>query len=120
MTPAAPITPAWPIIIKHEGDDELSYVASLTDWQADDALCAYPYQDTDFLIDSQGYVFELDYDSSTKTVSLNPTHMAISLHRFSELVQLHLALLAQCCVSKVIFTHYKQGFDLIASSDDAR
>jgi hypothetical protein len=119
MTPASPITPVWPALIKHDGDDELSYVASFSSWETEPALCASPYQDTDILIDSKGQVFELYYDAIRKDVSLNPAHIAISLGRFSELVQLHLAHQQQCCVSKVIFRDYQQGFELVARTLDS-
>jgi hypothetical protein len=119
MTPRPLVIPVWPVIIKHDGDDELTYVNSLPDWEADPALSAYPYQDTDILIDSHGQVFELYFDKPQKNVHLNYTQMAISLSRFSELVQLHLALLEQCCISKITFKDYQQGFDLVASSSDA-
>ena len=119
MTPTHPAKPVWPVIIKHDGDDELTYVASLSDWQADPALSAYLYQDTDFMIDANGQVFELQYDKIRNSVNLNYTQMAISLNRFSELVQMHLARLEQCCISKVTFKNYQQGFDLVASNGDA-
>jgi len=119
MTPTPPVIPVWPVIIKHDGDDELTYVASLSDWQADPALSAYPYQDTDILIDADGQVFELHYDNINSSVRLNYTQMAISLSRFSELVQMHMARLEQCCISKITFKNYQQGFDLVASSGDA-
>jgi hypothetical protein len=118
MTPTPPVIPVWPAIIKHDGDDELSYVASLSDWQADPALSAYPYQNTDILIDADGQVFELYYDNLQKSVNLNYTQMAISLSRFSELVQMHLARLGQCCISKATFKDYQQGFDIVASTSD--
>jgi hypothetical protein len=116
MTPKPPLNPVWPALIKHDGDDELSYVASLENWESEPTLSAYPYQDTDILIDSCGQVFELYYDSMHKNVNLKPVHIAISLLRFSELVQLHLALQAQCCISKVTFKDYQQGFDLVSST----
>lgn len=119
MTPPAAIAPVWPALIKHEGDDELSYVASLSQWQADPALSAYPYQDNDILLDSLGQVFELHYSKPLKDVILTPAQIAISLRRFSELVQMHLVVRAQCCVSKTTFTTYQQGFDLIASIDES-
>ena len=119
MTPTLSARPVWPVIIKHDGDDELTYVASLSDWQADPALSAYLYQDTDILIDANGQVFELQFDKFSNSVNLNYTQMAISLNRFSELVQMHLARLEQCCISKATFKNYQQGFDLVASSSDA-
>lgn len=119
MTPTSTLIPVWPAIIKHDGDDELTYVATLSDWQADPALSAYPYQDTDILIDAGGQVYELHYDNINCRVHLNYAEMAISLSRFSELVQMHLARLGQCCISKITFKDYQQGFDLVASSADA-
>lgn len=116
MTPAPAVVPVWPAIIKHEGEDELTYIASLANWQADPALSAYPYQDEDFLIDSDGQVFELDFDRLKDQVSLNHSKMVISLSRFSELVQMHLARLEQCCISKITFRNYQQGFELVAST----
>ena len=119
MTPLPPVIPVWPVIIKHDGNDELTYVASLSDWQGDPALSAYPYQDTDILIDADGQVYELHYDNISSSVRMNYTRMAISLGRFSELVQMHLACLEQCCISKITFKNYQQGFDLVANSGDS-
>jgi len=119
MTPRPPVIPVWPVVIKHDGDDELTYVASHSDWEADPALSAHLYQDTDIMIDADGQVFELYFDSTENRVNINYTQMAISLSRFSELIQMHLARLEQCCISKVTFKNYQQGFDLVASSSDA-
>ncbi len=116
IRPPLPGILVWPAIIKHEGDDELSYVASSQQWLDSPDLNACPYQDADCLIDAQGYIFELFYSRSHNTVTISPAHKQISLARFSELVQTHLAVLAQCCLSKVTFSSYQQGFDLLAST----
>lgn len=116
MRPPLPDVLTWPVLIKHEGNDELSYVASLQQWQDDPELHAYAYQDADCLIDVQGNIFELSYNRDTNTVTINHAHKQVSLTRFSELVQMHLAVLAQCCLSKVNFSSYQQGFDLLLNT----
>jgi hypothetical protein len=109
--------PAWPVIIKHEGDDELSYVESEAAWLADTSLSASPCEAGDFMVDTNGLVFELRYNAERHRVEPVDTGSKLPLERFSNLVQLHLAVLAQCCISKLAFSSYQQGLEMVAKTD---
>ncbi|MGB5397415.1 MAG: DUF4144 family protein [Gammaproteobacteria bacterium] len=112
-------SPSWPAIIKHAGDDELSYISSETAWLADPYISAHPCNDDDILIDSRGYIFNLHYDTRRKQVYLLHTGAVMPLGRFSTMVQMHLAVLEQCCISKLTFIDYSHGIRLVAASDDS-
>lgn len=111
-------SPAWPAIIKHAGDDELTYVSSEDTWLSDPSISAHPCNDDDMLIDSSGRIFRLHYDTQRKQVDLLQTAATMPLGRFSTLVQMHLAVLEQCCISKLTFIDYSHGMHLVDASDD--
>jgi hypothetical protein len=110
--------PEWPAIINHAGDNELTYIESQAAWLADATVSAHPCDDEDILIDSLGYIFNMQYDAEHRQVNLQPGDRRMPLERFSEIVQMHLAVLEQCCISKLTFADYSHGIKLVASSED--
>lgn len=47
----------WPAIIKYEGESELTFVSSESEWQCDVDLHFFSYEDDDVLIDSTGAIY---------------------------------------------------------------
>jgi hypothetical protein len=109
-------TLAWPVVIKHAGDDELSYVESRAHWQAEPCLCHYHYMHADRLIDTHGRLYQLQFDNRIGSNLVIATGEVISIAEFSALTQMHLARLAQCCISKAVFSDFARAFQLIAST----
>ena len=112
------VNPQWPAIIKHAGDDELTYVSSEASWLADPHISAHPCNDDDMLIDSCGHIFKLHYDTLSRKTTLLHTDSNLPLTQFSTIVQMHLAVLEQCCISKLTFSDYPHGIALVAASGD--
>lgn len=111
--------PAWPLIVVHSGDDELSYIDDLSAWLDDASLSAHPHQPDDFAIDSQGLIFRLRFDAAAGRVEFENGTETIARDRFSSLVKNHLSALKQCCVSKIHDYTFELGFDLVKKALDA-
>ena len=110
--------PAWPLIVVHSGDDELTFVNDEAQWLADASLSAYPHDADDFAIDSRGRIFNLGFAAGK--VKLATAGEAIGHERFSQLVRSHLAAMNECCVSKTHDYTYELGFDLVKKTADAQ
>jgi hypothetical protein len=112
------IAPAWPLIVVHSGDDELSYVNDLAEWQDDASLSAHPHEADDYAIDSQGRVYQLGYDAASGRVELSVAEDRIERERFSQVIRSHLSTMKQCCVSKNHDYTFELGFDLVKKTVD--
>ena len=110
--------PAWPLIVVHSGDDELSYVNDLAEWWADESLSAHPHESDDFAIDSEGRVYHLGFDAASGRVEFGNGAENIARERFSQLVMNHLSAMNQCCVSKNHDYSFELGFDLVKKTID--
>ena len=112
--------PHWPAIIKHDEDHELVLIFSEQDWLENDELNRFPFSDNDYLVDSQGQLFKLNYYPASRRVHLEFQPAGISLDDFSQLVRKHLCTLNECCISKVTVTSYQQGLELIISASGSQ
>jgi hypothetical protein len=110
--------PAWPLIVVHSGDDELTYVNDLDEWRADASLSAHPHEADDYAIDSQGRSYRLGFDAASGRVEFMVAE-AIERERFSQVIRRHLSAMKQCCVSKNHDYTFELGFDLVKKTSDA-
>ncbi len=104
---------AWPAVIKYLGDDELLFIKDESTWLADDDLNAYPYDVNDMLVDSNGAVYCFDYHVKTRQMHVKAQLKVVSIDQFEGWVKNHLALLNQCCSSKLTLLSITDGFDLL-------
>ena len=109
--------PAWPLIVVHSGDNELSYVHDLGEWRADASLSAHPHEADDYAIDSRGRIHRLGFDDASRRVEFSGAD-TIARDRFSQLVSRHLSAMNQCCVSKQHDYTFELGFDLVKKTID--
>ncbi len=108
--------PVWPVIVQQDEVHDVVYIATYEDWINDNTLCRFPYGEHDVLVDSQGAVFRLEYNSANKTVNLIPDTQPMSMEDFSSLLRKHLCTMNECCISKVSVTSYTDGFEMIRQS----
>ena len=47
----------WPVVLKYEGVDELTFVSDQNEWDTDTDLHGFSYETTDVMIDSAGLNF---------------------------------------------------------------
>lgn len=99
----------WPAVISYQGDDELNYVASLAAWQADPHLPNFTFEADDVLIDSRGQVFKL----ADRICGEAKAAAVISLDEFVELLRKHVSAMGNCCASKLGFSTFAEGMDLL-------
>lgn len=90
----------WPAMIHCEGDDELTYVADMQNWLADNDLSSAYYDQADRLIDSQGQQFVLTdlFDGVIKPLPLN---RYLEISEVVSLLRNHFSVTGACCVSKI-------------------
>ncbi|KXF81927.1 DUF4144 family protein [Enterovibrio coralii] len=90
----------WPCIFKLEGDDELMYLASQSQLEAE--FEALIWSDDDYLIDSQGRRFsvqrakggELAFEATSCVFTSDEVTLLIQAHEFSK---------AEVCLTKIHF-----------------
>ena len=107
----------WPVLIKHHGNDELTYVASESEWNSNADLSAVDYGSGDALIDNNGRIYKLNnkLQGIVQPIAANDK---ITLYQCIQLVQRHAALNGECCVEKIVFRSIIEGIDLVASIDE--
>ncbi|EGR3132685.1 DUF4144 domain-containing protein [Vibrio parahaemolyticus] len=94
----------WPCLLKLDGDDELIYLRSHADLDSEcEALILGP---DDYVIDSNGNTFGLQYNDSNTTVLQPEVTSLIQSHEFS---------LAQRCIIKIHFTSVQQAVEALAN-----
>jgi len=89
---------SWPAIIKLSTCDELIYlegIDALNDFVDESYL---PLDQTDYIIDSQGYKYSIEQSSLSVTCSFS---QVVELHGLNDLVKLHYAQAGHCCISKI-------------------
>jgi hypothetical protein len=107
----------WPAVIKFDGDDELTYIGSADEWLRDAQSLLYHHKGDDYLIDSSGYIFNLEHVNDD---ILNPqgTGSQISLQDFIRLVRIHASNSHRCCIEKISFRNIAEGIRLVSSMND--
>ncbi len=89
----------WPSLVKLDGDDELIYVASENDFQAEcsDMILG----EDDYLIDSEGDSYALQ--SSANQLSLAKRPEQYSVESVTKLIRNHEFQKAEVCLMKINF-----------------
>ncbi|WP_122034742.1 DUF4144 family protein [Aliivibrio sp. EL58] len=105
----------WPAIVKFEGDSELDYISSESEWKIESELHYLGYQDKDILVDSTGAIFSLNdpINNMTKIISTNKT---ITMDILLELIKEHQSSLGLCCAAKVGFDSIKGAIESVKES----
>lgn len=107
----------WPGIIKHAGDPELTYVSSQAEWDNDVGLHGFEYDESDWLIDSSGHVFNLS-KAAAESVQPQPSGKSMTLDEILGLIKAHAALKGSCCVAKLYSPTIDEAFKIVASLDE--
>lgn len=103
----------WPVVIKYSGEDELLFVKDELSWSSDVDLCAYVYDASDVLVDAKGALYALNYEVETRQTLIEAQQKIVSINQFEAWVKSHLALLNQCCSSKLTLASIADGLTLI-------
>lgn len=106
----------WPAFVKHDGEDELIYISSLIEWQNDEEMLLYIFNDRDVLIDSAGKVFSLPV--LQQNINSGDSLAIASLENIIELVRAHAAITGQCCIEKINCQTIKQAVELVKDLAD--
>ncbi|MEX3071643.1 DUF4144 family protein [Vibrio alginolyticus] len=102
----------WPCLLKLEGDDELIYLQSHSDLQTE--CQALIWGQEDFVVDSHGYTFSLQYDTENQ-ITLNAKNEILSVAEVTSLIQSHEFSQAQRCIIKIQFQTVQQAVCALAS-----
>ncbi|WP_045406400.1 DUF4144 family protein [Vibrio jasicida] len=101
----------WPCLLKLDGDDELVYLASSKQLNAE--CQALIWGQDDIVIDTQGHCYALQtgFDNSVE-LSLLP--QTLNVQQVTELIQKHEFSKAQRCIIKIHFTSVQQAIEALA------
>ncbi|MBE8603903.1 DUF4144 domain-containing protein [Vibrio cyclitrophicus] len=101
---------SWPSLVKLDGDDELIYVASEQDFQAEcsDMILA----DDDYLIDSEGDSYLLQ--SRANQLGLAKRANQYSVECVTKLIRNHEFQKAEVCLMKVHFLTIEEAIQSLA------
>jgi hypothetical protein len=103
----------WPAFIKLSGDDELTYLDSVTQWQShheDGVLCT----EGDVLIDCFGKVFLLSYENNEVIIS-KASDTLCSLDEALDFVRQYAVYESYCCSAKIYADNFEQILAMIKS-----
>ncbi|CAK1693640.1 uncharacterized protein DUF4144 [Vibrio crassostreae] len=100
----------WPSLVKLDGDDELIYVASENDFQAEcsDMILG----EDDYLIDSEGDSYALQ--SSSNQLSLAKRPEQYSVESLTKLIRNHEFQKAEVCLMKIHFLTIEEAIQSLA------
>lgn len=100
----------WPGVVNYDGDDELSFVGSDSEWEREARSGVFKREDR--LIDSRGRIFRLAADGS-ETVTPADTEKVLSVDEMTRLVQAHAAQAGEFCATKMILGSVAEGIAFI-------
>lgn len=100
----------WPAIIKLHADDELIYIADAEQFANDAALRQMHINAQDMLIDSDGVVYQI---RRGQQLQLLPAATTLGLEEVEQLLRLHLASDATCCVSKFYASSIREALSAV-------
>jgi hypothetical protein len=109
------VTVNWPAFIRFHGDDELLYVKSREQWDADPDLHVTRYDDEDRLIDSSGMIYFLKYSAGQSRVEVVDSGEQCSVDDLCTLLKAYFLCLQQCCVPKFYISSYAEGMKMLGS-----
>lgn len=104
----------WPAVLKFEGDPELLYVASQSDWNTDKYAHAIIHGEGDILIDSEGSVFSL-VGLNDGVLSFQASEIILDLSEMIDLIKAHQANLGSCCIAKISFRSFAEAVQSVDS-----
>ncbi|WP_299691742.1 DUF4144 domain-containing protein [uncultured Vibrio sp.] len=104
----------WPSLIKLNGDDELIYVASEQEFQAE--CSEIILGEDDHLIDSEGRCYSLQ--SSSNQLVLSKREQLYSVENITQLIRNHEFKKAQTCLIKIHFLSIEQAIQSLAYQPD--
>jgi len=107
----------WPGIIKHLNDAELTYVSDQNEWDNDEDLHCFEYDESDYLVDSSGKIFSLT-TRLDKYVKPEPRGESMTLHDILSLVKVHAAQSGSCCVAKLYAPTINEAFKIVESLNE--
>jgi hypothetical protein len=105
--------PAWPAILKHEGLEELFFLAGEAQWRRESGEADFRYTQDDMLIDSRGRVYRLVPGDAGPAPTLQDSGRRLSPRQLSDMVRGHISATGQCCVSKLEFSDYPACFAMV-------
>lgn len=100
----------WPCLLKLDGDDELVYLASSKQLNAE--CQALIWGQDDIVIDTQGHCFALK-TSANNTVELGLLPQTLNVQQVTELIQKHEFSKAQRCIIKIHFVSVQQAIEAL-------
>ena len=100
----------WPSLVKLYGDDELIYVASESDFQAEcsDMILG----EDDCLIDSEGNSYSLKSNSNKLSLTKRPEQY--SIESVTKLIRNHEFQKAEVCLMKIHFPTIEEAIESLA------
>ena len=101
----------WPCLLKLDGDDELVYLTSSKQLNAE--CQALIWGQDDIVIDTQGHCFALK-TSANNTVELGLLPQTLNVQQVTELIQKHEFSKAQRCIIKIHFVSVQQAIEALA------
>jgi hypothetical protein len=107
----------WPGIIKHSGDAELTYVSDQAEWDSDADLHDFEFDEVDYLIDSNGKLFNLT-KREDHYVKPEVSGHSMTLDEILALVKAHAAQKGSCCVAKLYAPTIDEAFKIVASLEE--
>ena len=107
----------WPGIIKHSGDAELTYVSGQTEWDNDSDLHHFEFDESDYLIDSTGKLFNLS-KREDEYVKPESSGRSMALDEILGLIKAHAAQKGSCCVAKIYAPTIDEAFKIVASLEE--
>lgn len=104
----------WPAIVKHSGDSELVYIRDQSQWDNDEDIHRFVYDESDVLIDVSGEVYGL---TSRQGKQIHPESRgeSMSLQAILGLIKAHAADTGACCVAKLYAPTLRDAFNMLDS-----
>ncbi|GLR06950.1 hypothetical protein GCM10007906_45380 [Vibrio hyugaensis] len=96
----------WPCLLKLDGDDELVYLDSPEQLNAE--CQALIWGQDDMVIDTQGHCYALQAGANS-TVELSLLPQTLNVQQVTELIQKHEFSKAQRCIIKIQFLSVQQA-----------
>lgn len=106
----------WPAIIKYEGESELTFVDSASEWESDVDLHCFSYEEGDRLVDSTGGMYTLN-QSVANCVKPEATGLSFDKDEILEMIKEHFSSIGECCVSKFGIKTIAEGIRFVGTVD---
>jgi hypothetical protein len=108
---------SWPAIIKYQGESELTFVSSESEWECDADLHFFSYEEGDVLIDSLGSIYALD-ERIENCIKPRATGRCFDRGDILEIIKEHFSCIGECCVSKFAINTILEGIAIVGSVEE--